>query len=141
MKTTQNGVSIVAELGVNNSENRFGYILNNVGFKNSLGDGNGAGGNNIVGNNAATSSWTHVVSVVDRSLGTSQSKIYFNGILNSSQNATYNSDLVGNWINAIMHIGQRGGSSLGFNGSLTRLKIYNYPFTPSEVSTLYNSEL
>lgn len=87
-----------------------------------------------------TGNWIHVVATIDRALDqTTQNKIYINGVLGYVAQGTPNNN--GNFVNNILYIGQRGGSSLGFNGSLTLLKIYNYPFTPTEVTNLYNSEV
>ena len=85
--------------------------------------------------------WRHVAVVFDRANPTATKiTLYINGV-SAGTTATTNGSTAGNFVNNILFIGQRAGSSIGFNGSLTKLKIYNYPFTPSEVSTLYNSEL
>ena len=141
MKTTQAAVAIIAELSaVFDSNNAFAAYTNSPANKITIADHTGSTFNRSSGSNTInTSSWIHIAATIDRSLGTNQTKIYINNSLVTVIDIA--GDLNGNFINNILFIGQRGGNSLGFNGSLTRLKIYNYPFTPSEVSTLYNSEL
>ena len=141
LKTTQTGASIITELSVYNSgNNAFMVILNNSSNKITIANykPNFNTTDSIINTN--TGVWMHIVMTIDRSLAASvENKIYINGV--ASYTYIGSSDNAGNFVNNILFIGQRAGSSLGFNGSLTKLKIYNYPFTPSEVSTLYNSEL
>ena len=76
---------------------------------------------------------------IDRSLvGNQQNKIYVDGILSYVQNASLQSDLNGNWALNPLFIGQRAGNSLGFNGQMKFLKIFNYPFSQAEITNLYN---
>lgn len=92
---------------------------------------------NIINDN----NWHHIALTIDRSQnGINQNRVYVDGNLAYRQNTSHQKDLNGLFSNLPLFIGQRAGSTLGFNGSLTKLKIYNYPFTPSEVSNLYNSE-
>ena len=139
MKTTQTTTGIFVELSANyNSNNAFLAMVTN---KAEIAHHASGGINYNYGNsstNINTGNWTHVVMVIDRNLGSSQNKIYINGMLDYVQGAG-TVDLVGNFVNNILFIGQRGGSTTGFIGSLTRLKIYNYPLAPSEVTSLYNS--
>lgn len=130
----------IAELSTDyNSNNAFRSGVNgNITFTTHSPSGHN-GGNSSSSIN--TNVWTHVVLSVDRSLGINQVKIYVNGALDYIQSPSSVANITGNFVNNILFIGQRAGSSLGLNGSLTKLKIYNYPFTPSEVTNLYNSEL
>ena len=142
MKTTQTSHGMVAELSNNSDVNNALYIIMNNAETGYLSLRNRDGGNySFVKANVTNSSWKHIVCTIDRSQSVSnECKIYVNGTLTSIMAVT-SGDVSGNFANLPFFIGQRAGSSLGFNGSLTKLKIYNYPFTPSEVSTLYNSEL
>ena len=144
MKTTQTALGMVIELSPNfDSNNAFGILLNYISVANKLAISDHNGGYNI-GRSAIdinNGNWVQAIITIDRNLGVSQNKVYINGVLSYTQDATYKADLSGNFVNNIIFIGQRAGSSLGFNGSLTKLKIYNYPFTAGEVSTLHNSEL
>ena len=123
------------ELGEADATNRFGFHLNDSGFKNSLWDQNQGA---YVGawNNEALTAWSHVIAVIDRSTNPSRSIIYINGTQNGQPKGYY---FKGDWPNAVFHIGRRG-NSLGFVGSLALVKIYNYPFTETEALNLYNSE-
>jgi hypothetical protein len=85
--------------------------------------------------------WRHIAVVIDRANPTATKiTLYINGV-SAGTTATTNGSTAGNFLNNTFFIGQRAGSSLGFNGSLTKLKLYNYPLTAGEVSTLYNSEV
>ena len=85
-------------------------------------------------------SWHHVCVVSDRSLnGNNESKIYVDNVL---ANVVFNNfDSSGNYINDILFIGQRGGSSLGFNGQMKFLKIFNYPLSTTEITNLFNKTM
>jgi hypothetical protein len=91
---------------------------------------------NVGGSVASISSFTHVVIVIDRSLGTTQNKIYINKVFNYSNLAGFTNDLSGNFAAAIYHIGQRNGSSINFVGQLKNLKIFNYPLSAAEIAAL-----
>lgn len=143
MKTSQTNIGVVVMLSNDyNSYSAFTSILNdlhpnriyiadhttsyNIGYS-----------SNIINDN----NWHHIAMTIDRSQnGINQNRIYVDGNLAYSQNTSYQNDLNGLFSSSPLFIGQGGGSSLGFIGSLTRLKIYNYPLTAVEVSTLYNSE-
>ena len=106
--------------------------------------GLGAGGGYNIGRSAIdinNGNWVQAIITIDRNLGVSQNKVYINGVLSYTQDATYKADLSGNFVNNILFIGQRGGSSLGYTGSLMHLEILNYPITASEALADYNSFL
>ena len=139
MKTTQSALAVISEISADSgANNAFRVVLNPN--KITIVDHVSANNNGTTANIVSTGNWVHIVVIIDRSQGISQNKIYINAALSYVQGSGV-ADLAGNFVNNILFIGQRAGSSFGFNGSLTKLKIYNYPFTPSEVSTLYNSEL
>lgn len=140
MKTTQTSEGIFAEMSTSYASNN-AFRCDLFTGKPNMGSATPSGVN--FGFTATAQNdgiWKHIVMITDRAKpGANETQIYVNGTLNYAPYLT--ADLSGNFVNNILFIGQRGGSTLGFNGSLTKLKIYNYPFTPSEVSTLYNSEL
>lgn len=139
MKTTQSATAIIVETTTDYSVNNAFAVIMRASVKIDFADNLGIA-LNIATSSSLSNNWKHIVIVSDRSQpGINQTKLYVNGILDSLNAPTANNN--GNWINAVLHIGQRAGTSLGFVGSLMYKKIYNYPFTPSEVSTLYNSEL
>ena len=139
MKTTQNMLVVISELSADSgANNAFRVVLNPN--KITIVDHVSANNDGTTANIVSTGNWVHIVVTIDRNQGISQNKIYINATLSYVQGSGV-ADLAGNFVNNILFIGQRAGSSFGFNGSLTKLKIYNYPFAPTEVSNLYNSEL
>ena len=85
--------------------------------------------------------WKRFSVVIDRTNPTATKiSIYINGVL-ASTTASTNGSTTGNFVNNILFIGQRGGSTIGFNGSLMHLEILNYPITASEALADYNSFL
>ena len=145
MKTTQTEIAIIAETSTDAaSNNAFYAVLNETATGISSID---SASNGINAKSAAftinNGNWYHVVVVIDRNQNaTNTIKVYINNYLKSTTTMyNLNVDTVGNYVNNILFIGQRAGSKSGFNGSLTKLKLYNYPLTAGEVSTLYNSEL
>ena len=144
MKTSQTGAAVIIESSTNFSQfNSFGVFINDI-LANRIEIADNVTGYNI-GNSAINindNNWHHVVLMINRSLvGNQQNKIYVDGILSYVQNTNYQSDLNGNWALNPLFIGQRGGSSLGFNGQLKLLKIFNYPLSPSEITNLYNKTM
>lgn len=146
MKTTftGSGVQFIIDSSPNfDANNAFLVAYNNTGQLNKIqGWSRGSGYNNVTNPTVINDGvWRHFAFVIDRTQNAvNEIKCYENGVLMTvtKQFSTNNS---GNFVNNILFIGQKGGSTSGFNGSLTKLKIYNNPFTASEVSTLYNSEL
>ena len=140
IKTSQTAAAIIAELSTNtNNNNAFYNVINDL-LPNRIAIGDHISGYNI-GNSAINindNSWHHVVLMIDRSLGTSQNKIYVDGVLSYVQNTSYQSDLNGNWGLFPLFIGQRAGNSIGFNGQLKFLKIFNSILSETEITNLYN---
>lgn len=146
MKTTQTGAAVMTELSTNfNSNNAFGVFINDaLANRVEISDHTTSPADINVGNSAVNinnGNWFRVVLTIDRNLGVTQNQIYINGSLSYTQHASYVANLVGNFVNNILFIGQRSGSSLGFNGSLMHLEILNYPITTSEALADYNSFL
>ena len=143
IKTSQTVAAIIAELSTNtNNNNAFYNALNDL-LPNRIALGDHISGYNIGDSaiNINDNNWHHVVLIIDRSLGTSQNKIYVDGILSYVQNTSYQSNLNGNWGLFPLFIGQRAGSLYGFNGKLKFLKIFNYPLSTTEITNLYNKTM
>ena len=138
MKTSQTATAIIAELSTNTNNNNAFYNAISDLTPNKIAVGDHISGYNIGDSaiNINDNNWHHVVLIIDRSLGTSQNKIYVDGILSYVQNTAYQSDLNGNWGLFPLFIGQRAGSSFGFNGQMKNLKIWNRIITQSEIDNL-----
>ena len=146
IKTSQTDAAVVAELNTNFFQfNCFGVFINDLLANRIEIVDNIVGRSHNIGNssiNINDNNWHHVVMMINRSLvGNQQNKIYVDGILSYVQNTTYQSDLNGNWGLFPLFIGQRGGSSLGFNGQIKFLKIFNYPLSTTEITNLYNKTM
>ena len=138
MKTTQTDHSKIVDLSGWNGGNRFTIGIND-GAKIRAISGPAP---NVCDNNSTINDgvWKHIVFTFDRSQVANQEiKMYINGVIATTTNGISNNG-TGNFENTILTIGA-SGPSLYFNGSLTKLKICNYPLTEEEVSNLYNSEL
>ena len=142
IKTSQTGIAVLQEISSNSdNKNAFATAINVEAAnkfsmqnkKASSGVYNAVYSTSIINQN----SWHHVCVVSDRSLnGNNESKIYVDNVL---ANVVFNNfDSSGNYINDILFIGQRGGNSLGFNGQMKFLKIFNYPLSTTEITNLYN---
>ena len=142
IKTSQTAVAIVLELSTvaSGGNNAFGVYINDL-LANRIEIVDGQSGLNI-GNSSTdinNNTWRHIVLTINRSLvGNQQNKIYVDGVLSYVQSTTYQKDTSGNWALNPLFIGQRGGSSLGFNGQIKFLKIFNYPLSQTEITNLYN---
>ena len=147
MKTTQTSKSYIIELSqnVNTYDNTFALIMNDITSNPNclqIAD-HGTASNYNMGWTPSNilSSWTHVVIIIDRTLNSSQNKIYINGVFNYNATSAYQSDLSGLFANNPLFFGQRGGSSYGFIGQMKFLKIFNYPLSPTEITNLFNKTM
>lgn len=145
MKTSQTGIAVLQELSSNSDNKNAFAIAINVEAANKFSMQNKKASSSVYNAVYSTSiinqnSWHHVCVVSDRSLnGNNESKIYVDNVL---ANVVFNNfDSSGNYINDILFIGQRGGSSLGFNGQLKFLKIFNYQLSTTEITNLYNKTM
>ena len=144
IKTSQTNIGVVAMLSNDyNYNSAFTAIINDLHpNKIYIGDHTtqynvGYSSVNINDNN-----WHHIVITIDRSQnGLNQNRIYVDGNLAYNQNTSYQNDLNGLFANLPLFIGQQGGSSLGFNGRLKFLKIFNYPLSTTEITNLYNKTM
>lgn len=144
IKSSQTDTAIIAELSPNTNGNNAFYNVINDTLANRVSIGDHIYGYNIGSSaiNINDNNWHHVVLMIDRSLvGNQQNKIYVDGILSYVQSTTYQSDLNGNWGLFPLFIGQRGGNSIGFNGQMKFLKIFNYPLSTTEITNLYNKTM
>lgn len=140
IKTSQTAVAIIAELSsVFDNDNSFAAYINSPANRITMADHttiyNRTSGTTVINNN----SWHHIALITDRSLGTNQTKIYINNVLVTSLDVS--GDLNGNWGLFPIFIGQRNGSSLGFNGKIKFLKIFNYSLSTTEITNLYNKTM
>lgn len=144
IKTSQTALSVIVELSANfNNYNAFAIFLNNA-ILNRIEITDSAYGYNIVtsATNINNNMWRHVVLMIDRSkVGNQQNSIYVDGVLSYTQRNTDQADLNGNWKLNPLFIGQRGGNSLGLNGQIKFLKIFNYPLSQTEITNLYNKTM
>lgn len=83
--------------------------------------------------------WAHYVIVIDRSLGANdEQRVFKNGVLASTQHATLNSDLIGNFTNHVLHIGSNANLSAAFTGKIQDVRIYNRVLNEAERTQLFN---
>ena len=145
MKTNQTGIAVLQELSLNSDQKNSFATAINVESANKFSMQNKKSSSSVYNAVYSTStinqnSWHHICVVSDRSLsGNNETKIYIDNVLT---NVVFNNyDTSGNYINDILFIGQRGGSSLGFNGKIKFLKIFNYPLSTTEITNLYNKTM
>ena len=143
MKTTQTGPAIVTEMSPNLYFNNAFYItINESANKIWLAD---RASNYNIGISVAsvnTGSWIHAVMTIDRSQnGTSQNKIYVNGVLSYVQNGIYTTDNNSNFVNNILYIGQRAGNAVGYVGSLMKYQVFNQVPTDEQAMEMYQNDL
>ena len=139
-KTSQTlpGTAIL-ETGTSGTSNLFAVLLGSYG-SNLLSRSRNSGVNEN-STSIADNTWIRVAVVIDRTQnGINEIKTYFNGNLATSTKPN-STDNTGNFTNDILHIGQRAGSSVGFEGSLMHLEVLNYPITAGEALADYNSFL
>lgn len=145
LKTSQTALGNILELSNNfNNNNAFSSFINDLGAnKIAIYDHNSAGNNYGTSTvNINDNTWKHIVLMIDRSKGGSQqNSIYVNGVLSYVQNTTNQTDLNGNFGLFPLFIGQRAGNSLGLNGQMKFLKIYNYHISQTEITNLLNKTM
>ena len=147
MKTNQTAISVPIELSSNpNINNAFSINTNYPNLNEIYGYSitqspqslNSARTNS---NNIIVNQWRHIVFVIDRNLPINDKvKIYVNGNL-ATITKPETANTVGSFGSYPLFIGQRGGSSYGFNGQMKFLKIFNYPLSPTEITNLYNKTM
>ena len=145
LKTSQTVLGNILELSNNfNNNNAFSSFINDlVANKIAIYDHNSAGDNyGTSAININDNTWRHIVLMIDRSkVGSQQNSIYINGLLSYVQNTTKQTDYNGQWALNTLFIGQRAGNSLGLNGQLKFLKIFNYQLSTTEITNLYNKTM
>ena len=143
MKTNQTTTSVITELSPNfNANNSFGLFINNTSTTTIDISDHDKYYNVIYSNRAVTNNqWIHIIATIDRSLGVNQSKIYINGELNFLIYGSLYRDNNGNFIKNIFYIGQRAGTSLGFNGSLAKYQVFNQVPTDAQAMEMYQNDL
>ena len=146
MKTSQTAVSIITELSTNsnNFNSCYGAINNAIPNRVDVYDNISISSNNLGSSsvNINDNIWHHIILMIDRSQpALNQNKIYVDGVLSYIQNTSRKSDTSGNFGILPLFVGQRAGNSLGFNGQLKFLKIFNYPLSTTEITNLYNKTM
>ena len=99
--------------------------------------------NNIKRGNTVTNdnTWHHVVAVIDRSLGaTDSTRIYVDGVLDTTTAIATNTT-TGNFGSYPLFISRRNYGGNGYRGSLLLFKIFNRALNATEINDLYNAEL
>lgn len=139
-KTSQTGRGIIIELSnaFDSSTDTFGVQMN-YAESNALVmcDSGGAGVNIRASASFNSGAWKHVVILTDRSLGTSETKIYINGVQDDYQASGWAKDNDGNFGSYKLYIGARNGGGAPFTGSLQSLKIYDRILNVGEIGALY----
>ena len=139
MKTSQKAGAIIVELSPDtNSNNAFSAYLNDDVANSIQFNSRNTNVNKSVRTGANNGTWKHFVAVIDRTRnGANEILIYENGALVSftKPSSTDNNGIFGIYP---LFIGQRAGSTAGFNGQMKFLKIFNYPLSQTEITNLYN---
>ena len=143
MKTTQTEIGMVTEMSRNlDAINSFYITINENANKIWLAD---IVSNYNIGISVASvnnGSWIHAVMTIDRSQnGTSQNKIYVNGVLSYVQHGGFTTDNNSNFVNNILYIGQREGNAFGYVGSLMKYQVFNQVPTDEQAMEMYQNDL
>lgn len=144
IKTNQTALANIVELSasLDSNDNTFITLINGSGQANKFQfvDRNGSYYVTNTSNNINDNAWHHIVIVYDRALnGSLAGKLYVDNVLVT--NTTLSNDLNGIFGNFPLFIGQRGGTTRGFNGQMKFLKIFNYPLSTTEITNLYNKTM
>lgn len=141
IKTTQTNIAQLIESSpdVNSNANIWASSINDSYNLNKLGLLSKNSNWNIRTSsvNINTGQWVHVVGIIDRSrTGADEIQIYINNELKTAT-TTSSADNNGIFSSQTLFIGQRNGTSYGFNGSMQQLRIYNRVLTTAEINSLY----
>ena len=141
MKTSQTVVSIITELSTNsnNFNSFYGAINNAIPNRVDVYDNISSSSNNLGSSsvNINDNIWHHIILMIDRNQpALNQNKIYVDGVLSYIQHTSRKSDTSGDFGILPLFVGQRAGNSLGFNGQMKNLKIWNRIITQSEIDNL-----
>jgi len=141
LSTSQVTESLICETSINSGNNNaFGVFINNGNIANRLdlfqrGTGNNLSRTSLTHNNT----WKHIVLLIDRSkTGSAQGKIIIEGVEMPVTQPIGSTTNVGNFVNNILFIGQRNGSSSSFVGKIQQLKVYNYILNSEQIIALKN---
>ncbi len=119
--------------------NAFYINMNQLGVNGSLsiGDHSGSWNMTYTSKSYADGNWHHFIGIINRGLGTNQTKIYIDGINDTTQHTQ--NDLSGNFGGPFnSYIISRAGSSEFIDGSIDEVKIYPYALSQDEINKLYN---
>lgn len=138
-KTTQTSRGIMIEMSNNFDGNEAFCVQMNYAESNALVMcDSGSAGVNIRANAGFNGgAWKHVVILTDRSLGTSETKIYINGVQDDYQASGWAYDNDGSFGSYKLYIGARNGWGAPFSGSIQSLKVYDRILNAGEIGALY----
>lgn len=142
MKSSVTTRGLITEISTNpDAANSFGVEINKGATNNFSVVNLNTGYNERRFSNIQNGTWNHYVIIIDRSLNaTDEIKIYKNNsfVTSTLTASTDNNGIFGAYP---LFIGQRAGSTTGFNGQLKFLKIFNYPLSQTEITNLYNKTM
>ena len=147
LKTISTDVGVVYEISANNNVNERtpALFINNSGvskidsaYKAASLDGYPE--YNIVNSPVSLGGdWQHILIDIDTSrVGNQEQRIYVNNVLTSTYPAgsAYDSNgVIGNYV---LYIGQRGGTSIPFKGTIQDMRVFNRSLTSDERLILFN---
>ena len=141
LKSSVTTRGLIAEISNNPDTNNVFSVEINKGSTNFNAMSRNTGFNERRYANTYDGSWNHYVIIIDRSLNaTDEIKLYKNNsfVTSTLSSSTDNNGIFGAYQ---LFIGQRDGSTTGFNGQLKFLKIFNYPLSQTEITNLYNKTM
>ena len=144
MKTSQSGNGMISELSQKVPSNNGFYIVTNETQQGiSVLNSNGSSFNDKSGAyNITANSWLHVIVAINRAnSATNEIKIYIEGLPISLIIMYANNELSQNFINNILYIGQRAGTSVGYVGSLMKYQVFNQAPTDEQAMEMYLNDL
>lgn len=83
--------------------------------------------------------WQHILIDIDTSrVGNQEQRIYVNNVLTSTYATEFSYNSAGNIGNYVLYIGQRGGTSIPFKGTIQDMRVFNRSLTSDERLILFN---
>jgi hypothetical protein len=143
IRFTTTATSLICEHSTNfNNNNAFLTDINELSPGGYQFSDRGSQGYNIVYTTGGFGDgrWHNFTSVVDRSLSaTQQIKIYADGVFNTIQSPSYQTDITGSFSTFDLYLASRAGSAYYYNGNIASFKIYNRALSQAEVLQNYNA--
>lgn len=83
--------------------------------------------------------WQHILIDIDTSrVATQEQRIYVNNVLTSTYATEFSYNSAGNIGDYILYIGQRGGTSTPFKGTIQDMRVFNRTLTSADRLALFN---